>query len=584
MNVNNDYQLGRFRKAVDHSRQQLQPFRENRVDMIEQFVGSWYSDGGPKLPVPIMFLEMAVAIYTHNLIGGKPRAMVRTRHPDLKPTAADLSIALNYVTDEIRLEDTLLLAVQDALFTMGIVRLGIADTDEKADRYFWHELWQPFCDKVDFDDWVHDTSATHWDQIAFEGNRYRVPLIVAKEAKDFNKKEREKLVATRRTSTNEEGDDKASIIGGDFLYDLDEFEDYVELWDYYLPDEDIVVTMAEGQENVGVLKEAEFEGNSRGPYRKLGFIPVPSNIMPLPPVAIWREVHDLANDLYRKLGRQAVDQKSVLPVQGGNPEDVENIRTSKDGDILRMDGQPTKEIRYGGPDQVNLAFFLSHMNVANRQAGNLDTLGGLRTGADTLGQEQMLQEQASGRIVYMRRRSNEFVSEIQDGLSYYLFKDPFVNLSLEKPGPEGILSIPIFWGEHNEEDYRKFNIEVNAHSLLPTSPQAQAQKILMLLDRVILPLGGLLQQQGMTLKMESLLKKLSEYMDVEEVIDFFHYAGPPQEYERGPAGSPTGPTQTSRTYERVNRSSSMKAGDDTSLAQALLGKPPGGSEMAGLQL
>lgn len=585
MDFTDSYDMQRFRGAVEASRQKLQPFRENRLDMIEQFIGTHYGEEGPHEPVPIMFIEMAVMIYTYNLIGGEPQALVRTKHSQLKPTSQDLGIALNYVGGELELEDTLLNIVQDALISpIGIVKMGLTEAGEKE---WWHEDWEPFVDRVDLDDWVHDTTATAWKECQFMGHRYRVPLADAKANEEFDAKERAKLVATIRNTINEEGDEKASSVSGDSILDEDEIEDMVELWEYWIPRQGVIITLTgPDQGQVGVLKVQKWKGPAMGPYRILGFNPVPSNLLPLPPAAVWRELHDLANSLYRKLGRQANRQKSVLPVQGGNEDDIKLLRDSKDGDVIRLDGQPSKEVSYGGPSQVGLAFFLSNMNIANRQAGNLDTLGGLRSSADTLGQEQLMQGQAEGQITYMRRRVNKFIASVFDGLAYYLFKDPFVSLSLEKQGPDPMTAIPIFWGKNvKEDDYRKFNITIDVHSTLPTTPQIQLQKMLSIIKEIIFPFAPLLQQQGVQIKAEALLKKVAEYADLPEIADFIYMEGPPQTYERGPVGSPkSGGGATSHTSERISHPGPGGEGGDTNLAQMLLGKAPQTAEMPGLSL
>ena len=53
--------------------------------------------------------------------------------------------------------------------------------------------------------------------------------------------------------------------------------------------------LAGRHEKAKPLRVVDWTGPPRGPYAVLGFNHVPSNIMPLPPVAIWQDLHDLAN-------------------------------------------------------------------------------------------------------------------------------------------------------------------------------------------------------------------------------------------------------------------------------------------------
>jgi len=552
---------------------------------VQQFLGS-ATEGGTSNHTPLMTIEMGVAVYTHLLVGGNPRALVRTPHTQLRATAKDLGMALNHTVDEVHLEDTLLRLVQDALFSIGICKIGLCNKDSDKAGGFWHDLWQPYVDRVDLDDWVHDTNATSWESVAYEGNRYRMPLWMAKESEDFNKKAREALTATLKTSTNEDGDDKIEDIQYDTHADIDEYQDYVELWDFWLPEENLVLTMADQNDSIGALRVEKWEGPERGPYCKLSFTTVPNTTMPLPPVAVWRELHDLANHVYSKLGGQAKRQKSVLPVRGGDEGDIQAIKDSKDGDILRIDGEVTKEVSYGGPTQINLAFLLSTMNFLNRQQGNTDTLGGLSTGADTLGQEQLLAQQANERITFMRKRTVAFTSNIFDSLAFYLFDDPFVNIPMTKTSPGGHANIPINWsGEDIEDDYREFNISIQPYSMVYRSPTQMLQVMMQLLKEIILPLGPQMAQQGVTINFEAMLKQIAEYADFPELNSFMVFTGQPGAYEHGPVGQPSGggPTETTRNYNRTSSPGpSGQSQQNSVLSQMLMGKPPQQGETDGL--
>ena len=78
----------------------------------------------------------------------------------------------------------------------------------------------------------------------------------------------------------------------------------VELRDIWLPREQLIITVETGKLGPS-LRVLEWDGPHSGPYRFLRFNEVPGNTMPLPPVALWRDLHDLANVLFRKLGLQS---------------------------------------------------------------------------------------------------------------------------------------------------------------------------------------------------------------------------------------------------------------------------------------
>ncbi len=49
-----------LRKAIEHSRRRLQPYREKRVVAVREFVGRNYSDTGSRDRVPVNMLELFI--------------------------------------------------------------------------------------------------------------------------------------------------------------------------------------------------------------------------------------------------------------------------------------------------------------------------------------------------------------------------------------------------------------------------------------------------------------------------------------------------------------------------------------------
>jgi len=87
MDFNNTRHLSRFCTAMDRSYAKLKQLRETRVRTLKQITGAHYGpDGAPKT-VPFDLLEMAVNIYTRNLVAQRPAVQVTTKHMELKPGA-----------------------------------------------------------------------------------------------------------------------------------------------------------------------------------------------------------------------------------------------------------------------------------------------------------------------------------------------------------------------------------------------------------------------------------------------------------------------------------------------------------------
>lgn len=587
MYFSDDKKRKRLRDAMDKSRRLLKPFRDNRVDFIKQYVGSHYSDDGARDRVPVNLIELATNIYARQLSAKSPKVLVATYKQEIKPKASLLELAINHLLSEIWFDKTMRMVVLDALFGVGIIKVGMYSHGKVEVDGFTHDVGQPFADAVHLDDWVHDMSARRYDEVQFAGNRYRLPLEYVQEAEEFDKKARQGLKATRKGEYDrgESGDSADSISQGD-TPDKDEYVDFVELWDLWLPMENLVITLPCG--GGAPLREIEWEGPEPGPFHMLGFSEVPNNIMPLPPASLWLDLHDLSNRIFRKLGRQGERQKTILGIQDGAARDGELIVKAEDGDAIRMDnpGQ-AREYRFGGIDQPNMAFFLQLVDKFSYMNGNLDSLGGLSPQAQTLGQDEMLARSASKRVADMQDRVEGFVTNVIKSLAFYLWNDPLINLPLVKRMANTDISVPVrFTPEDREGDFLDYNIEIEPYSMQHESPGTRLQTINGLMNNVLMPLAGPMAQQGIQVNFEGLLKLIAKYSNMPEVSEIITFVGqqatmPPQGADGGQV-APAQPPVTTRNYVRTNRPGASRSGKDYAMMQTLLGKMPQPNEMAAM--
>lgn len=557
MDVTNKADLKRLKAAIHYSREQHEVFRKNRKDAIEQFTGQHYGNG--KEQVPVNYIELATSIYTHRLVGGPPRAYTATNDRKLKAAAFDLKAALDKTAERMDLEETLLEAVQDGMFTDSVVKIGLTEAGGEA---WWGEVGQPYCVWIDPDDWVYDVNAKSWRELSYAGNRYIVPLSRLKEADGYDQAEVAKIRPKTPQETNETGDQKARALSGGFGEE-GQYEDEVELWDIWLPRTKQVVTLCLDGEDVGPLRVVKWKGPPQGPYIRLSFVRVPSQLMGLPPVAIWRDLHDLANDLHIKLGRQAVSQKSILPFRGGNQDDIDRVNETKDGGTVRIDGEYPVELSLGGPHSGNLLYSSGLEGIIDRHFGGLNTLGGLGTSADTLGQEEMLAGNASQRLVFMRRRVAKFVGKIFRGLAHYLYKDPYVSLPLKKRIPGTNRDRSFLWDAKNRQgDPSLFDIAIEPESLQPRSSEGQLAKLLEVIRDVIMPIAPEMLQQNI----ESLLRIIADKGNLPELAELFLHFQPSE--SQGEGDGPRKPSVTTRRYERKGRPGAGSNQAQTALMQA----------------
>lgn len=585
MNPNNAKQMSRLVSAMGRSRMDLQCFRQNRLDAIKQYVGKHYSEQGASDRVPFNLLELSVNIYARQLAASAPRTLITTPHKVLKPMAKTLSLACDHLSEEIELGKTFRLAVLDALFSFAVVKCGMAKSAEVEIDGFTHDVGQPFADRVSLDDWVHDMRATRWDKIEFAGDRYRLPLEFVKNYDLFDAKAVRNLTASEPSGQNEAeagSDERTETLSKQSQSLDDEYQEHIDLWDVWLPQENLIVTLPVGSETPVAVQS--WDGPEKGPYHLLGFADVPDNTMPLAPVALWMDMHDLANRIFRKLGRGAERRKTILGVQGAAEADGKRIIDADDGQAIRLDhADGAREYTFGGVDPATLAFLLQLKDVYSYFAGNLDTLGGLSPQAETLGQERLLSASASKRMADMQDRTIGFAKGVVKDLAYYLWTDPLIEIPVVKRVPKTDIEIhTTFTPEMREGDFLDYNFDIQPYSMQTQSPGERVQSLMQILSQLIVPFIPMLEAQGIAVDFAALFRLLSDYTNMPEIEDILIFASAPP--EPGPVQPDRGrmPPQTTRRYERVNRPGATRSGKDEALTQLLLGSKLQQSQAAGI--
>jgi len=542
-------------KSVVWSIKQLTTPRQNRVDAIKQFLGNHYSDYGSDETMPVNLLKLAHQIYVRSLAARAPRALIGTRNPQLKATAANLELAVNDIPAEIDLENTLRRWVGEALFSMGILRVGLVAVSEVMGIPYG----QPFVEVVTSDDYFLDMSAKNHAQVQYEGHDY---LLTHEELRDLgwvSKQELKELDDGAETTIGPNGQERAEGIsagGGG----VESFKRRLLVRDVWLPKERRLVTYAVKAKKL--LNDIEWEGPQHSPYYVLGFSDVPGNLLPLSPVSVWRDLHELANALFRKLACQADDQKRVLGFQGGNDDSVMNFKRAKDGEGIKYTGSEPKVLAAGGIDPQTLAYFMQCRDLASYFGGNLDALGGLAPQTETLGQDRLLSEAASAQLRDMQTVTISQVREVFRALAWYEWHDPVGERLLEKPLP-GMpgQSIPVLWNRNSRQgDFDEYQLDIDVFSLLDNSPTLKLQRLGYIMSTYIIPLMPEIQRQGGELDVQSLLKLVAKLTDFDELQDIIVFANEPQP----PTGQQAAgqPAETKRTYEHTSRPAPTSQADE----------------------
>ena len=567
-----------LKQSFLNSRLRLERARQHTLTAVKQYVGKNYLDNGAEIDVPVNFLELAVGIYKRQLAPTNPQSLITSGFQELKAFSLNFQAVLNHDIREIDLANTLDDAVQQAMFGLVNVRIGMTTTAEAGLRGVLHDPGQMFVDVVDPDDWVHDMGAKNWERVQYMGNRYEVPYEKAMDTV-FKGKD---LKPSDQTLFNESGDERTGSISSRGLSEEDRFEDVLELWDLFLPCDNVVVTFQSNREGgfdetKGPIATNEWKGPERGPYRRLCFNKVPSQTYPLPPTALLIDLHNFGNLLFNKIADQSSRQKDVTAFKGTAEDDARRLMNAGDGDVIRMDGDPrdVAQFKSGGIDQASLAMFLQVKDTFFTFGGNLDALGGLSPQSETLGQDELISSAASQRIADWGQRSMTFTQEIMQDLADYRWHNPFpkANVFREIKGLSRRLPVK-FDNSLREGDLRDYLVTVDVFSLKNRTPEQRLQTIVQTVRDIFLPLAPIMQQQGNEINVKGLAEIIARYSNTPEIAEVITNIDPATMALMAEGGGGDGTRQspnTTRTNVRVNRPGATRGGKDDAMTKLLLG-------------
>ncbi len=556
-----------LRDAVRLSAKKLEPFRDRRVEAIRQYVGGKYSDDGARRAVPVNFLELVINIYKQNLVSERPASYVSTPVPSLRGQANTLKLGIDYLLDEIKFGKTLEKIVVDALFSIGIAKIGLNKSSIVELGGVLHDVGQVFVDAVDLDDFVIDMDVKRREQVRFIGHKFRETIENIENSGLY--KNTQDLAQMHPAERGDFPEDAADTIGAGTSGEPHEYMPMVELYEIYVPYEGRLKTF-EVNGDATLLRDVEWDGPEGGPFHILSFNDVPSNIMPLSPTQTLIDMHLLGNILYRKLADQAKRQKNLGFYGGANSADGVRTKEASDGDLVQADDpRAVTEVSFGGINTSNLAFFLNLKELFSWFAGNLDSLGGLGPQSDTLGQDRLLAATASKRVGNMQERVVGFTGELIGDVALYLWEDPLVELPLIKK-IEGVdFDIPVlFTPELREGDFLDYNITIEPFSLQSRTPADRLNTVMQYLTQIVVPMAPERMAQGIAVnwaEMDKLVAELSNTPEILRILTNFKFP------DQGPAAiQPHAPASTTRTNIRQNVAGTTNAGRDNALAQTLL--------------
>lgn len=589
-----DIDYARLALAMQRSRLALRFYREERREAVRQYVGHHWSEEGSDREVPVNLIALYIQIVSRNLIAKNPRVLLSTWKRQHKPTISAMGQWANKEVERMCLAKTLQRVVLDALFSIGICKVALATPDQAAHLAWGLKAGQPFAERVDLDDFVFDTHARDFEEVSFIGHRYRVPLEVVRESKIYSKARKE-LVPSTDPMFNREGDERISTLGRQYYAgNTEEFEDFVDLWEVYLPRHRVVCTLADDQllgatpTGIGAsdpLRVQKWLGPYCGPYHLLTYGLVPGNCMPKAPVQDLIDLHEACNRQLRKIIRDCDSYKKVTGYMGSATEDAQRVQGASNNELIRMDNpEKVRTYEFGGPSPQLFAVFGALKDLFSWLGGNLDMMGGLSPQSKTATQDKLLAQNASGQVADLQDITVTFTSDVIESLCWYWHHDPQKVMTSQHslPGmPEFSITRQVSPQMRQKVMFEDLEVKVDPYSLQHQTPQSKLQGLTQFVMQIYTPLAQIMQQQGVVLDLNAFSQMVGEFMDMPELAEILTLREPPQQDTMGSGGQPGMPAQTSRTYTRENMPGRTQQGDNMNRINAAMGIDTGGASKNG---
>jgi hypothetical protein len=522
---------GRLLKAIKTSREALDPFRRVRKELIQDFVGSWYSEGGARNKTLVNLMNQTARIYTVALAANNPQVMVSTPRVENWPFAKRFEVNLNKLISDMTLDKTFRAIVLDAFFCIGCGVVMMRDTDTRfhglleSEEDVWLDPGEPWLNRVSLDDLILDMSAKELTKMRYCGHLYRADYEKVKAEPGYDKKALAKLTSTSKNTTD--APDRSQDIAADMAVDDDELKPMVWLQDVWVAENNTVATMAVNQPDLPPLLEREWTGSQAGPYKFLSLGNVPDNVIPASPAVNLKGLHDLQNRLHRRMEQDSDAHRVLNTYSPAGADDAEKIRKSKRNAWIRMHNpKEIGQVEVGGVDQRDQALSLFIQDEYDRFAGNLTVMGGLGPQADTVGQEELTHGQVSRMEADMRMAVVSFASESILDLGRLMWEDQTLELQSSIPvGNSGIEVSSNWTPDYRIGDFEDYEFRVEPYSMVFKTPEQKLQELFQTLQQIA-PLWPMFQASGATLDAEAIVDEIARLKNRPEFKRFITFASP----------------------------------------------------------
>jgi len=421
----------------------LEVCRRARAMFVKEYVGQYYSKHyGMTGEQPINMIFSAIRAIVPAIVSKNPVNEVSTAHLAYKEYAELQSMGLNTIQRRLKLKEILRAWVVSAMFSLGIVKTGIAAAGNCI--LIDDQLIDPgeiYVSLVDLDDFVIDPLCKSLTESSFFGDKTSVPRQFLL---DFDMYDHD-LVNKLPSSTMLHGDRGATAElsvqyqGAFEMKDLQDMVNVVELW---VPGANALVTIPDPREitfdkYIGIT---DYYGPKKGPYRFLSFTPpVDSNPMPIAPVSLYYDLARAVNRTMVKSLDQSDAQRNIMLYKPSHADVAQDVLDAENNEAVATDDpKAVQVVSFDGQADSNIQMLQQLQVWFNYMSGNPDQISGQNSNAETATQASILQNNAMISIEDARDILYDGAAGISEDCAWYMRYDPLLDITVarRKPGME----------------------------------------------------------------------------------------------------------------------------------------------------
>ncbi len=527
----NDVSPQKVQHVVKRGFERMQTYRHARAMFVKEYVGQYYTKHyGMTGDKPINLIFSAIRAMVPAIVSKNPVNEVSTAHLQYKDYAEMQSMGLDTIQRRIKLKETLRAWVVSAMFSLGIVKTGIAAGGNSI--LIDSQLVDPgeiYVSLVDLDDFVIDPLCKDLMESSFLGDRTSVPrqFLLDYDLYDHD------LVKQLPSSTMMWGDTRATAEisrQNNGAFDMKDLQDMVNVVELWIPGANALVTIPDPREitfdkYIGIT---DYYGPKKGPYRFLKFTPpVDANPLPVAPVSLYYDLARAVNRTMVKTLDQSDAQRNIMLYKPSHTDVAQDVLDAENNEAVATDDpNAVKIVSFDGQAQSNVQMLQQLQVWFNYMSGNPDQIAGIKSEAETATQANILQGNAMISIEDARDILYDGSAGISEDCAWYMHHDPLLNIVVARRKPGMEMEQITITPEQRRGEVEDFIYKIRPKSMSRLDPTVRSKRLMEFLTNALPALTNtamMMMQLGTPFNLQKVITITANELDIGDDMQEIFY-------------------------------------------------------------